>query len=85
MTFQNLVILFFYYDVFIDMSKTKISVYEIIPFQENLSKETLKVSEEIFENLKIQPFTHQGDSIIIEMTHDCLFSFVAFVVDMTKK
>ena len=58
MTFQNLVILFFYYDVFIDMSKINISVYEVIPFQANLSKETLELSKAIFDNLKIQSFTH---------------------------
>ena len=85
MTFQNFVILFFNYDVFIYMSKKIISIYEIITFQENLSKETLEVSEEIFENLKIHSFNHQGDSILVKMTHDCLFSFVAFVADQSIK
>lgn len=67
------------------MSKKIISIYEIISFQENLSKETLEVSEEIFENLEIHSINHQGDSILVEMTHDCLFDFVVFFADQTIK
>jgi len=85
MTIQNFVILFFYWEVFIDMSKTTIRVYDIIPTQEIMTKETLELSGEIFENLKSLPFTHQGDIVCLEMSHDCLFSFVVFVADQSIK
>jgi len=85
MTIQNFVILFFYWEVFIYMSKTTIRVYDIIPTQENMTKETLELSEEIFENLKSLPLRHQGDTICLEMSHDCLFSFVVFVADQSIK
>lgn len=85
MTIQNFVILFFYSDIFIGMEQKTFKIYDLIPTQENMTKDTLELSEEIFENLKPLPFTHQGDTVCLEMSHDCLFSFVVFVADQSIK
>ncbi len=55
--------------IFITMVKKIIKIYDIIPTH-GITADTLELSKEIFENLKIQPFNHQCDSKFIELTHD---------------
>jgi|688.fasta_scaffold119046_5 hypothetical protein len=50
--------------IFITMVKKVIKIYDIFLTHE-ITADTLELSKEIFENFKIQPFPHQGDSILV--------------------
>jgi hypothetical protein len=66
------------------MDKKIIKIYDIFSTH-GITADTLELSKEIFENHEIQPFPHQGDSILVEMAHDCFFSFLVFVADQSIK
>ena len=46
--------------IFITMVKKIIKIYDIIPTH-GITADTLELSKEIFENLKIQPFVSSSD------------------------
>ena len=83
MTFQNLVILFFYSDIFIGMEQKTFKIYDLIPVQGKITPSKIQIANEVFEKLKSVGLNSQTDTILLEVTHDDLFSFVYFAVEQT--
>ena len=83
MTFQNFVILFFYSDIFIGMEQKTFKIYDLIPVQGKITPSKIQIANEVFEKLKSVGLNSQTDTILLEVTHDDLFSFVYFAVEQT--
>ena len=83
MTIQNFVILFFYSDIFIGMEQKTFKIYDLIPVQGKITPSKIQIANEVFEKLKSVGLNSQTDTILIEVTHDDLFSFVFFAVEQT--
>ena len=83
MTIQNFVILFFYSDIFIGMEQKTFKIYDLIPVQGKITPSKIQIANEVFEKLKSVGLNSQTDTILLEVTHDDLFSFVFFTVEQT--
>ncbi len=83
MTIQNFVILFFYSDIFIGMEQKTFKIYDLIPVQGKITPSKIQIANEVFEKLKSVGLNSQTDTILLEVTHDDLFSFVYFAVEQT--
>ena len=83
MTFQNFVILFFYSDIFIGMEQKTFKIYDLILVQGKITPSKIQIANEVFEKLKSVGLNSQTDTILLEVTHDDLFSFVFFAVEQT--
>ena len=83
MTIQNFVIPFFYSDIFIGMEQKTFKIYDLIPVQEKITPSKIQIANEVFEKLKSVGLDTQTDTILLQVTHDDLYSFVYFAVDQT--
>jgi hypothetical protein len=83
MTIQNFVILFFYSDIFIGMEQKTFKIYDLILVQGKIAPSKIQIANEVFEKLKSVGLNSQTDTILLEVTHDDLFSFVFFAVEQT--
>ena len=83
MTIQNFVILFFYSDIFIGMEQKTFKIYDLILVQGKITPSKIQFANEVFEKLKSVGLNSQTDTILLEVTHDDLFSFVFFAVEQT--
>jgi hypothetical protein len=83
MTIQNFVILFFYSDIFIGMEQKTFKIYDLILVQGKITPSKIQIANEVFEKLKSVGLNSQTDTILLEVTHDDLFSFVFFAVEQT--
>lgn len=83
MTIQNFVILFFYSYIFIGMEQKTFKIYDLIPVQGKITPSKIQIANEVFEKLKSVGLNSQTDTILLEVTHDDLFSFVYFAVEQT--
>jgi len=76
-------ILFLYSDVFMSMEKRTFKIYDLIPVQRKITPSKIEITNEVFEKLKSVGLNTQTDTILFEVTHDDLFSFVGFAVEQT--
>ena len=67
------------------MNKETISVYDMIPFQEDITPENIEITNLVFETIKNPLFHSQGDSVLLEVRHDCIYQLVYHVVRETLK
>jgi hypothetical protein len=67
------------------MNKETISVYDLIPFQDDITPKNIEITNLVFETIK-NPLLHsQGDSVLLEVSHDCIYQLVYHVVRETLK
>jgi len=72
-----------YSDVFMSMEKRTFKIYDLIPVQRKITPSKIEITNEVFEKLKSVGLNTQTDTILFEVTHDDLFSFVGFAVEQT--
>jgi len=65
------------------MEKKTYRIYEIIPAPTEITRPKIEIATEVFDKLKSVGLNNQSDTILLEVTHDDLYSFVGFVVDQT--
>ena len=62
------------------MIKETISVYDLISFQDEITPKKIEITNSVFETIK-NPLLHsQGDSVLLEVGHDCIYELVYHVV-----
>ena len=67
------------------MNKETISVYDLIPFQDDIAPKNIEITNLVFETIK-NPLLHsQGDSVLLEVSHDGIYQLVYHVVRETLK
>ena len=72
-----------YSDIFIGMEKKTFKIYDLIPVQRKITPSKIQIANEVFEKLKSVGLNTQTDTILLEVTHDDLYSFVGFAVEQT--
>ena len=72
-----------YSDIFIGMEQKTFKIYDLIPVQGKITPSKIQIANEVFEKLKSVGLNSQTDTILLEVTHDDLFSFVYFAVEQT--
>jgi len=65
------------------MEKKTFKIYDLIPVQGKITPSKTQIANEVFEKLKSVGLNTQTDTILLEVTHDDLYSFVGFAVEHT--
>jgi len=65
------------------MEKKTFKIYDLIPVQRKITPSKTQIANEVFEKLKSVGLNTQTDTILLEVTHDDLYSFVGFAVEQT--
>jgi len=76
-------VLFLYSDIFIGMVQKTFKIYDLIPVQGKITSSKIQIANEVFEKLKSVGLNTQTDTILLQVTHDDLYSFVGFAVEQT--
>lgn len=76
-------VLFLYSVLFIGMEKKTFKIYDLIPVEGKITPSKIQITNEVFEKLKSVGLDTQSDTILLQVTHDDLYSFVGFAVDQT--
>ena len=69
--------------LFIGMEQKTFKIYDLIPVQGKITPSKIQIANEVFEKLKSVGVDTQADTILLQVTHDDLYSFVCFAVDQT--
>ena len=72
-----------YSALFIGMELKTFKIYDLIPVQGKITSSKIQIANEVFEKLKSVGLNTQTDTILLEVTHDDLYSFVGFAVEQT--
>lgn len=72
-----------YSDIFIGMEKRTYRIYDLIPVPTKISFTNIQITNEVFEKLKSVGLDTQTNTILLEVSHDDLYSFVGFAVEQT--
>ncbi len=62
------------------MIKETISVYDLISFQDEITPKNIEITNSVFETIKNPVLNSQGDSVLLEVSHDCIYQLVYHVV-----
>jgi hypothetical protein len=65
------------------MEQKTFKIYDLILVQGKITPSKIQIANEVFEKLKSVGLNSQTDTILLEVTHDDLFSFVFFAVEQT--
>ncbi|MBM3456498.1 MAG: hypothetical protein FJX80_15415 [Bacteroidetes bacterium] len=65
------------------MEKKTFKIYDLIPVEGKITPSKIQITNEVFEKLKSVGLDTQSDTILLQVTHDDLYSFVGFAVDQT--
>ena len=69
--------------LFIGMKQKTFKIYDLIPVQGKITPSKIQITNEVFEKIKSVGLNTQTDTILLEVTHDDLYSFVGFAVEQT--
>jgi hypothetical protein len=67
------------------MNKETIAVYDLIPFQDDITPKNIEITNLVFETIKNPLLNNQGDSVHLDVSHDCIYQLVYHVVTETLK
>jgi hypothetical protein len=76
-------VLFLYSVIFIEMAQSTFKIYDLIPVHGKITPLKIQITNEVFEKLKSVGLDTQTNTILLEVSHDDLYSFVGFAVEQT--
>ncbi len=69
--------------LFIGMEQRTFKIYDLIPVPTKISFSNIQITNEVFEKLKSVGLDTQTNTILLEVAHDDLYSFIDFAVEQT--
>lgn len=69
--------------LFIGMEQRTFKIYDLIPVHGKITLLKIQITNEVFEKLKSVGLDTQTNSILLEVSHYDLYSFIDFAVEQT--
>jgi ribonucleotide reductase alpha subunit len=65
------------------MEQRTFKIYDLIPVPTKICFSNIQITNEVFEKLKSVGLDTQTNTILLEVSHDDLYSFIDFAVEQT--